>query len=87
MTQATPEVRPSSGARKPSPFEPSLTVHELEIPIGNVCCASDALSRYAEFSHDETLLYLIDMACDHARTLRAVIYPAHAEATSSKQPN
>ena len=85
MTQAMHEVRPSSAARKTSPFKPSLTVHELEGPVSNVCCAAAALSRYAEFSQDDTLQYLIDMACDHARALRAIIYP---DATlHTEQPN
>jgi hypothetical protein len=75
MTQATPEVRPSLAARKPSPFKPSLTVHELEVPVGLICGATDALSRYAEFSHDDTLQYLIAMACQHAGELRMIIYP------------
>ena len=87
ITQATPEVRPSSVARKTNPFKPRLTVHELEIPIGNICCATDALRRYAEFSLDETLQYLIDMACDHAGALRVIIYPDEADVPRSEQPN
>lgn len=86
MTQATPEVRPSSAARKTSPFKPSLTVHELEVPIGNVCAATDALWHYSQFSMDDTLQYLIAMACDHARGLRAIIYPDETEAPRSEQP-
>jgi hypothetical protein len=74
MTQATPEVRPSSAARKTNPFEPSLAVNDLESAIGLVCGATDAIWHYAQFSDDTTLQYLIDMVCMHAGALRTSLY-------------
>jgi hypothetical protein len=63
MTQATT-----------SPFELSLAVNDFESAVGLVCGAADALWHYAQFSHDNTLHYLIDMECTHAGTLRERLY-------------